>query len=139
MELVPGCCLLDRKDKKIKATTVSKIPGLSVLSQLFIQLLLKLMGTKRYSVDQLCLSLSLSFQSNCPIMPPPTLHPQEDAVPALITLKSALTLLLLMASRQAEITWFLGLPTEKKEKQRHTDEQNGYPTGNHTLSHGQKQ
>lgn len=37
--------------------------------------------------------------------------PQDDAVPALMTLKSALTLLLLMASRQAEITWFLGFPT----------------------------
>lgn len=33
MELVPGCCLFLKKDKKIKATTVSKIPGLSVLSQ----------------------------------------------------------------------------------------------------------
>lgn len=42
--------------------------------------------------------------------------PQEDAVPALMTLKRVLTLLLLMASRQAEITWFLGFPTGHNER-----------------------
>lgn len=37
-------------------------------------------------------------------------------------LKSALMLLLLMASRQAEITWFLGLPTEGKEEKQQMGE-----------------
>lgn len=32
-----------------------------------------------------------------------------------MTLSRALTLLLLMASRQQEMTWFLGLPTEEKQ------------------------
>lgn len=49
-------------------------------------------------------------------------HPQDDAVPARMILKSALTLLLLMASRQAEITWFLGLPTELKDGERQINE-----------------
>lgn len=43
-------------------------------------------------------------------------------MPALMILKSALTLLLLMASRQAEITWFLGLPTEEREEEGQTDQ-----------------
>lgn len=34
-------------------------------------------------------------------------------MPALMTLNSPLTLLLLMASRQQEMTWFLGFPTEE--------------------------
>lgn len=67
----------------------------------------------------LCLSLFL-FQSTCPFLPS-SLHPQEDAVPALMILKRALTLLLLMASLQAEITWFLGLPTEEKKEWGHSD------------------
>lgn len=38
-------------------------------------------------------------------------------MPALMTLSRALMLLLLMASRQQQITWFLGFPTEEKQGQ----------------------
>lgn len=46
-----------------------------------------------------------------------SVHLQEDAVPPLMTLNRALMLLLLMASRQQEMTWFLGLPTEEKKQE----------------------
>ena len=55
-------------------------------------------------------------------------------MPALMILKSALTLLLLMASRQAEITWFLGLPTEEKDEQRQIGEYKHYNQHSGALS-----
>lgn len=38
-------------------------------------------------------------------------------MPPLMTLNRALMLLLLMASRQQEMTWFLGLPTEEMKQE----------------------
>ena len=45
------------------------------------------------------------------------LCPQEEEAPALMILKRALTLLFLMASRQAATTWFLGFPTGRGRRE----------------------
>lgn len=79
-------------------------------------LLLFLLHT--YSPASLQLLHVLTVNSSSPLPRPSSFRSQEDAVPALMILKSALMLLLLMASRQAEITWFLGLPTAEKHTQR---------------------
>lgn len=69
----------------------------------------------------------MDMSSTCPAIsscrtavPASSLGLQEDAVPALMTLKRALRLLVLMASLQQEITWFLGFPTEDRNNRHET-------------------
>lgn len=131
--LLPRSCLkLSHGKTWIKATTVSSLHSPSLLcfqvnTHFFPQAHHSAQhprwchaGTDEvqcYRTRRLCLCVSLFLSSHWSFLES-LVYPQEDAVPARMILKSALTLLLLMASRQAEITWFLGLPTELKKGQR---------------------